>query len=160
LAVPAGDGDGAALLQIGMPLVELMKQHVETGKQQQVAGPVNQLPRPMAPGEETAVIPWWVLGLRPYVGDLLKRAQLGKNPAVYADMVVEDFPDHLLPRVAELLAQPDFGQQFLSVFPQFSETVEIQQWIGEFFAAVRDAVVEDADGGDDVVEPTGEVVSA
>jgi hypothetical protein len=154
---PAGEGDGQALLKIGLPLVEMAQKQMELNRQTPVQQVQPTGPVPPVEGAES-VIPWWVAGLRPYVRDLLGRARAGKNPAVYADMVLEDMPENVLPKIAELLAEADFGARFLSAFPQFGESVEVQKWIAEFFVTIRDGIVDDDD--DAVPDPVApEVVN-
>jgi hypothetical protein len=133
-----GDGDGEALLKIGMPLVEMAQKQMEMNRQN--PAPV-QPPVAVQPidGADT-VIPWWVAALRRYIPDLYARAQAGKTPSVYAAMVVEDMPDAALDRVKSLLNEPDFGARFLSAFPQFGESIETQKWIGDFFSAILDEI--------------------
>jgi hypothetical protein len=153
------DPDADALLKIGMPLVELAKQQMDINRQQpQVMVPAQRMAgAPAGPVNEVVDMPWWVVALRPYVRDLYDRARAGKNARVYADMVVEDMPDAALTRVADLVSDPDFRRQFLAVFPQFNETIELQQWVAEFLEGVREGVVED-DGSIDE-SPAGEVVN-
>jgi hypothetical protein len=154
------DNDGSALLSIGVPLVELAKQQMALTQ----AGAVGRPTAPNVPqnGEvPVAVGPWWAHMLRPYINDLYIRAKAGKNPRVYADAVLEDLSDDMMPRVAELVADPDFPAKFLTVFSAFNETVELQQWISEFISEVRDVLSGD-DGGaveSDSLDPSREVSS-
>jgi hypothetical protein len=132
-----GDGEGDALLRIGLPLVEMAKQQMDLMKQNPAAAS-----QPIRPTGDEMVIPGWVRALRPYVRDLLARARMGRDPAVYAAMIVEDMPDEALPEAAQLVGDPDFPRQFLSAFPDFNETVEMQHWVRELVAAIRAQVAD------------------
>jgi hypothetical protein len=162
--VPSGsDSEGEALLKIGLPVVELIKQQMDMNRQ---TGGVGQVPQaapgqaPRAPANEVDM-PWWAVALRPYVGDLLVRARAGRNPRVYADMVVEDMPEAAISQVATLIADRDFVRQFLAAYPMFNESVETQVWIGEFIEGMREAVAEMESGDEpaEVVQPAGEIVN-
>jgi hypothetical protein len=144
-AIASSGGEGDALLRIGLPLVELAKSQMDLNQRQAAAAPA--VPPPLVPGHnpqsEQVDMPWWYLALRPYVGDLLKRAQMGKNARVYAAAVLEDMPDSVLPRISQLVADPDFMRQFCTVFPGFNETVELQAWVSAFIDEIRLSIVED-----------------
>jgi hypothetical protein len=144
----ASDGDGNALLQIGMPLVEMMKQQTEAARVARENAPPH-IVTPQTQGEaQVAVGPWWAMMLRPYIGDLYVRAKNGKNARVYADMVMEDVPDAAIPQIKELVADRDFPAKFLTVFPAFNETVELQQWVAEFVDEIREVVADDEDAAE------------
>jgi hypothetical protein len=144
-----GGDEGAAIAQLGGSLLDLLKQQKDAisanPRPESVAGAPQSHSQP-----PLDVSPIWVQMLRPYKRDLLLRAQMGKNPRVYAGMVVEDLPDAALPRVAETVADRDFVAKFLAAFPEFNATVELQQWVAEMIEEVRELLKpdDDADAGE------------
>jgi hypothetical protein len=147
----AGGDETAAIAQIGAPLIDLMKQTMERNAS---ARPAQVAPNAPPPQQQLDVSPFWVQMIRPYKRDLLARAQARKNARVYANMVVEDLPDALLPKVYETVSDPDFLAKFLAAFPEFNATVEMQQWVAEFIDEARELLGPESDGGadDDMAE--------
>jgi hypothetical protein len=151
----AADGDGDALLKIGMPLVEMMRSQQDAARTAREVAPSAE-PLHSQPGEaQVAVGPWWALVLRPYIGDLYVRAKAGKDARVYADMVMEDVPDAMVAQIKGLVADRDFPAKFLTVYPAFNETVELQQWVAAFVEEIRSVTSDEDDdaGGDEEILP-------
>jgi hypothetical protein len=153
----SGGDETQAIAQIGAPLIDLFKQQMERNNTPAPRADVRGAPHSQPP--QLDMSPLWVQMLRPYKDLLLVRARAGKNPRVYAGSVVEDVPDHLLPRVAEALADRDFVGKFLSAFPEFNDSVELQQWVAEFVEEARELLRPDPDEIDGADGERAEVVN-
>jgi hypothetical protein len=144
--VPPGDGGiKSTLMELGAPLLTLARENLELQKTR-----MGQPASAEDSGQPQGVLdvsPDWVQLIRPFVGGLFERAQLGKNARVYAAALMEDLPEYALNIVDKAIAQRDFVDQFVAAYPQFGQTADLRKWVADFVDEAHILLSdEDADG--------------
>lgn len=169
----AGDVEPApppsALERIAEPMMNLLGRAADANDQQmkrrtaRPAAPAPTTPAPSptvapAPGAEAAAVaavsaapadPLAQLAQRvPAIarGYLASCARGDKDPALYADVVLDALPDDVVQQLPALLAGDDAAARLCALIPQWTP---YPGWIGELVQAIRAALAEDdaPDGG-------------
>ena len=95
---------------------------------------------PMGP---SSLIPEWARPLQRWIPQLLIKQQQGKNPEVYAHLLLEELDHDTYERLAEASAAPDFVESVLNAAPGLTDPGR-RAWFAEFLAEVRETIAADA----------------
>lgn len=94
----AADREGGyetVLRELGAPTLKLLQTGIEQGKVPAVPAPAAAA-APAAP-EVAPHAPPWVSEIRPYVPVLMRLADEGRNPGLYADLILDQASETILP---------------------------------------------------------------
>lgn len=134
-------GWGAISDRLADPLGKLIEQHV--ANQQTGAAPPSTMggqppmANPPAGAQPQQQQPPWLQMMGPYLPQLVRYAQLGRNPEVVADFVAEELPDRHLGMIYQTLSDPTFPDAFVRAVPDAREHLE---WFTAFFSRVLEWV--------------------
>ena len=87
--------------------------------------------------------PMWQAELAKIVPRLLRRARDGKDPALAADLFLEDAPGGVVEQLDALVDDPQFVPTVLALAEQnFPDVVPVRGWVGAFLEAVKESLIE------------------
>lgn len=141
----SGDMYAAAMLKVADPIIEVIKDKVESDREQRALRRGHQpaLPPPGASSsaapakpEDNNMLPPWVLEVRRLVPMILTRAARGKSAENTAYFVLDDLSDMTRAKLAELAATESFDADVMKLLPQ--QLQQRPEWCQEFIEACKD----------------------
>lgn len=109
----------------------------------QPAPVAGSLPAGVHPPAGDVQVPMTIRMMGSYVPRLVKLAQAGKDPALYAEVTVDNIPPNMMGYLREFCLRETAVDEVLQAYPHLRE---FEEWSREFFDAVRTVVLgEDAD---------------
>lgn len=99
-------------------------------------------PRPeMPPIPEGA--PTWLLHLKPHLPTILNWARAGKDPSLYAEVILDNMEPGARMEVAQFAKDPQFVDKTLAALPMFAP---YSAWATEILTAIKELSAEETDG--------------
>lgn len=144
-----GDGLGSVVRDMAPALLAVLNRDVTLRERTATNGgaPRAALPNPSSPAPEPVNVTYpagyeWLAELRPFLPMLAAQARGEKDPALYADVVLDNAPTAMLDKVRAVAAAPDFVDTVVRLAPEMSNW---PGWFREFVGHVRDGVMEKND---------------
>lgn len=140
----SGDMYAAAMLKVADPIIEVIKDKVESDREQRALRRGHQPALPPGPSpsaapakpEDNNMLPPWVLEVRRLVPMILTRAARGKSAENTAYFVLDDLSDMTRAKLAELAATESFDADVMKLLPQ--QLQQRPEWCQEFIEACKD----------------------
>lgn len=91
--------------------------------------------------------PSWVFHVQPYLSQILAWARAGKDPALYAEVILDNLNEAALVELRAAVQDPGFVDKALAVLPMFQPH---SAWATQVLTNIRDLVLapEEPEGGD------------
>lgn len=157
LAEKMGSGSSGyseVLNRLGVPLLDFLQEQAAKEKGAPPGAPKQPAALPAGSGQPSPDIhaPAWVPSLAPWVPQLLQLAAAGRNPQLYAALIVDTLegnPDQTpLALLRDAVGQ---GDAFLAEFYQHvPDALQRSEWFGELFGEIQGLLF--GDDGDDTEE--------
>jgi hypothetical protein len=143
-----GDSYLPVVEKMGMPLLNMLGELVKNGKGVQAkvaqAVPTNvQVPKekpqtvPATPGTPNTLERY----LQFYIPQLIALAKQDKDPALYADLMLDQIPEQFLSTLHQLLLQPTLIEQLVGVHPEIKN---YEQWFKDFIQFATEGLTPEA----------------
>lgn len=132
-----GDSYLPVVEKMGMPILNMLGELVKNGKtvQGKIAQAVpssvpvpkepSKVPSPQVTNQPTTLDGY----LQYYIPQLIQLAKADKDPALYADFVLDQIPENFLDQLYQVLQQPNLIEQLVAVQPEIKNH---EQWFKDF----------------------------